>query len=78
MTPLLPLLLQQVSEPVGPGGWSVRNYMGLLCQVVVFVLLVAFIFWLADLGERDEEKTEAEPKPAAEDNAGADAPKSAS
>ena len=47
-------LWQATTDPVGPAGWTLRNWLGLSCQVVVFVLLVAFIFWLADLGDRDE------------------------
>jgi hypothetical protein len=42
-------LLQTASDPVGPAGWNFRNVLGLVCQVVGFVLVVAFIFWLADL-----------------------------
>ncbi len=49
MTGLHCWLLQAASDPVGPAGWNFRNWLGLGCQVVVFILLVAFIFWLADL-----------------------------
>lgn len=62
----LPLwLLQAAPDPAGPGQWNLRNWAGLGCQVVVFILLVAFIFWLADL------KNAGDPDP--EDGAGGEA-----
>ena len=49
----LALAQTQPTDPVGPAGWNLRNWLGLACQVTVFILLVAFIFWLADLGDDD-------------------------
>lgn len=56
-------LIQESVEPIGPAGWTLRNWLGLGCQVVVFILLVAFIFWLADLGDRDDATGPGEPGP---------------
>jgi hypothetical protein len=76
MTALAWLLWQDMTGPVGPAGWTLRNWLGLGCQVVVFVLLVAFIFWLADLGEREGDPTAAggAPPPSDSPSAGSAAP----
>ncbi|MHC5021519.1 MAG: hypothetical protein ACYTGX_15725, partial [Planctomycetota bacterium] len=70
-------LLQAAPEAAGGASWTFRNWLGLGCQVVVFILLVAFIFWLADLGnagpeDEGEEATDDAPKPEADT---AEAPK---
>ena len=54
LLPAAVLLAQAEAEGRGPGSWSFRNWLGLGCQVTVFLLLVALIFWLADLGGREE------------------------
>ncbi len=61
-TGLLLAVLQAGTEPHGPLDWTLRNWLGLLCQVVAFVLLVSLIFWLANIGT-EEEKAEAAAKP---------------
>jgi len=57
------LLLQASTDPAGPAQWTGRNWLGLGCQVVVFILLVAFIFWLADLKHAGPEQEGEETAP---------------
>jgi len=40
--------LAQNTEPVGPAGWTVRNWMGFSAQIAVFVLAVWAVYRLAN------------------------------
>ena len=46
----------QSIEPVGPSGWPLRSWIGLLVQITLFVLAVFGVYKLAGLGRetRDE------------------------
>ncbi len=70
----LAALLQAGTEPRGPLDWTLRNWLGLLCQVVAFVLLVSLIFWLANIGAEEEKETGPGGKPPPEVAPGAPAP----
>mgnify|MGYP001585888689 CR=1 FL=1 len=54
---LLSLALQDGTKPVAPSGWTARNWIGFFLYIVVFLLLVAFIFYVG----RDEDKEEGLP-----------------
>jgi hypothetical protein len=43
--------LAQPTEPIGPAGWTMRNWIGFCVQITVFVLAVIGICKLAKSGE---------------------------
>jgi len=43
--------LAQSTEPVGPTGWTVRNWIGFSVQITVFILAIMGICKLAKWGE---------------------------
>jgi hypothetical protein len=43
--------LAQSTEPVGPTGWTTRNWIGFSVQITVFVLAIIAICKLARWGE---------------------------
>ena len=49
----LALLMQDDRHaPVGPSGWSAKNWIGFVLYIAVFLAVVAFIFYIG----RDEEE----------------------
>ncbi len=57
----LALLMQDDRHaPVGPSGWSTKNWIGFVLYIVVFLAVVAFIFYI---GRDEEDEAKAEPKP---------------
>ncbi len=45
--------LAQPTEPIGPAGWSARNWIGFLLQIAIFILAVIGIYKLAYWGEKE-------------------------
>ena len=43
--------------PVGPGGWTAKNWIGFVLYIVVFLAVVAFIFYI---GRDEEDEPESE------------------
>lgn len=43
--------LAQPTEPIGPAGWTMRNWIGFSVQIAVFILAVIGICKLAKWGE---------------------------
>jgi len=43
--------------PVGPAGWSGKNWIGFILYIVVFLAVVAFIFYI---GRDEEDQAEGE------------------
>lgn len=43
--------LAQPTEPIGPAGWTMRNWIGFSVQITVFILAVIGICKLAKWGE---------------------------
>lgn len=43
--------LAQSTDPVGPAGWTMRNWIGFCIQITVFILAVIGVCKLAKLGK---------------------------
>lgn len=48
---ITPPTLAQSTEPVGPSGWTARNWVGFFLVIIVFILAVIGINKLATWGE---------------------------
>ncbi|MCX6355970.1 MAG: hypothetical protein NTZ78_13870 [Candidatus Aureabacteria bacterium] len=47
--------LAQSTEPVGPSGWTTRNWIGFTVQISLFVLAVLGVYKLADWKDDDSQ-----------------------
>ncbi len=43
--------MAQSTEPIGPAGWTTRNWIGFSVQIIVFILAIIGICRLAKRGE---------------------------
>ncbi|MBN2490356.1 MAG: hypothetical protein JXQ29_05860 [Planctomycetes bacterium] len=50
------------TAPVGPAGWTAKNWIGFVLYIVVFLAVVAFIFYIGR-DEEDEVETEGHSPP---------------
>ena len=51
------LAIQDETLPRGPSDWSVKNWVGFILYIAVFLAVVAFIFYI---GRDEEEEAEGE------------------
>ena len=47
------VLAEDSMEPVGPSGWTTRNWVGFAVYVGVFLLILVGLGYLANLAEKD-------------------------
>ncbi|MBI4612172.1 MAG: hypothetical protein HY720_01020 [Planctomycetes bacterium] len=57
------------TDPVGPSGWTARNWIGFAIQVTVFLLAVAGLYWLSR-PPRAPGRSLSEPEPEGRDGDG--------
>ncbi|HPJ71938.1 MAG TPA: hypothetical protein PK636_04580 [bacterium] len=52
------MVFGQDHAPVGPGGWTARNWLGFFLQIGLFLLGAVLVFWVSGAFSRDRAEGE--------------------